>query len=138
MSKQKQNVLPFASVSTFMIFDFGSSCKRFATCSANEWLVTGMNDFMHLQIVLWTKLFAAHLTFKLFDARMGANVLGEILIAEKWFATFFAFERSLAIVMDFHVCGQRIFWGKIFGAMWTFIWAETESELIWKILHLEL
>lgn len=68
---------------SFMIFDFGSTSKCFPARSTDKWLVSGMNDFMHLQIVLRAKFFVAYFALVFLNSGMCANVLREILIAEK-------------------------------------------------------
>lgn len=114
--------LLFSRVGAFVIFDFGPSSESFATSAAHERLVAGVNDFVDVQIVWRSKLLVTHLAFVLFDAGVCAFVLHQILIAEERFVAFAALEWPLAVVVDLHVSGQRVFGCEIFHTMRTFVW----------------
>lgn len=58
-----------------MIFDFGTSGECLVTRPANERLVAGVNDFVHLKVMRRAELFAAHIALVLFDARMRSHML---------------------------------------------------------------
>lgn len=46
---------PFAGVCPLVIFNFCSSCECFTARPTDEWLMTSMHDFVHIQIVRCTK-----------------------------------------------------------------------------------
>lgn len=106
---------------TFVILDFSTTCKCLATRSTDEWLVTGVHYLVHFQIVRRCECLVTHIAHVLPDTSVGAFVLRQILVTVELLRTLGARIRSLPIRVDFHVGIQRVFRGKVLGAVTAFI-----------------
>lgn len=58
----------------------------------------------------------------LFNTRVGASMLCQILMAVKRFSTIATFKWPLTFVMSLHVSGQRVFRCEVFDTVRTFVW----------------
>lgn len=113
---------PLAGVRSFVIVYFSSSCKSLTTSSTNKRLISRMDNFVNVQIMLRSEGLLANFAYKRFHSSVQLLVLYQILLVQKRFVTLIAAVGSWSFCVDLHVCLERIFWGKIFIARWAFIW----------------